>query len=128
MDKTNPIDHPRTYAALMEASDADGAHEVCDLCAKLEEENARLRENINAWMRLNCVLFVFARDREIKCLSPDKARDNQKQMIADGWKHTSTIDPARWIEALINHPEGLDEESNRLMDELQFGVSALPND
>ena len=90
---------------------------------KAEERNARMRENLNPWMQINSVLFVYARDREIKCLSADEARDNQKRMIADGWKHTSSIHPARWIEALINHPEGLDEESNRLMDELQFGVS-----
>jgi len=46
---TNPIDHPRTYAALMEASDADGAHEVCELCAKLEEENTRWKKAAEAW-------------------------------------------------------------------------------
>ena len=108
-------------------SDFDDSYIVIDAANKmreLERKNRQLQENLNVWMRINCVLFVFARDREIKCLSTDQARDNQKQMIAEGWKHTSTIDPARWIEALINHPEGLDEESTRLMDELQFGISA----
>lgn len=110
-----------------------------DKGVELEIENKTLRAQValdhrakglmlmESQRQIDCILFVYSRDREIKCLSADEARDNQKQMFADGWKHTSTIHPARWIEALINHPEGLDAESTRLMDELQFGVSALPN-
>ena len=110
-----------------------------DKGVELEIENKTLRAQValdhrakglmlmESQRQIDCILFVYSRDREIKCLSADEARDNQKQMFADGWKHTSTIHPARWIEALINHPEGLDAESTRLMDELQFGVSSLPN-
>ena len=108
---------------------------MAKIASELEIENKTLRAQaaldhrakglmlMESQRQIDCILFVYSRDREIKCLSADEARDNQKQMFADGWKHTSTIHPARWIEALINHPEGLDAESTRLMDELQFGVS-----
>ncbi len=46
---STPTDTPRTHEALMLASDADGALEVCALCAQLERENAaflkKAREN-----------------------------------------------------------------------------------
>ena len=80
MDKTNPIDHPRTYAALMEASDADGAHEVCELCAKLEEENAQLREAGDYLVK--CVKLAGAQPNSMADLMCQKWESAKSDCIA----------------------------------------------
>jgi hypothetical protein len=47
----NAEETPRTHAAIMLASDADGAKEVCQLCEELERENARLQAECYQWER-----------------------------------------------------------------------------
>ena len=46
------------------------------------------------------------------------SEERHNELISDGWIHTSTIDPAKWIEALMN---GTPDNSDAMMDELNFG-------
>lgn len=51
---------------------------------------------------LGRMLFVYALNGVIKCLSAEEIRQFESAMLDIGWKHTATIDPARWIEAMAN--------------------------
>lgn len=62
------------------------------------------------------LLFVYALNGVVKCFSADEIRPLESAMLDIGWKHTATIDPARWIEAMAN---GNGEPSD-MLDELQF--------
>lgn len=68
--------------------------------------------------RIDQILFIYALDGVIKCLSAEEIQE--EELLAAGWKHTATIDPARWIEAMANgHQEPsdmLDELQNRAAD------------
>lgn len=68
-------------------------------------------------------LFVWAKDGRIQCLSPDEVRGQEGKLKADGWYHTATLDPARWIEALANG----DADPSYMLDELQFNPNAAPS-
>ena len=65
---------------------------------------------------LATTLFVYAKDGRIHCLHTEEARSQTEALLATGWTHTATINPARWIEHLCN--DGGD--SCDMMDELQF--------
>jgi hypothetical protein len=65
---------------------------------------------------LGRMLFVYALNGVIKCLSAEEIRQFESAMLDVGWKHTATIDPARWIEAMAN---GKAKPSD-MLDELQF--------
>lgn len=52
--------------------------------------------------QLNRVLFIYARDAEVRCLNYDESIQCAAQMMRDGWKHTATIDAAKWIESMAN--------------------------
>ena len=65
-------------------------------------------------VKLNRMLFIYALDGVIKCLSADEIQETE--LIAAGWKHTATIDPALWIEAMANGKE----DPSDMLDELQF--------
>ena len=67
------------------------------------------------------LLFVYALNGVVKCFSADEIRPLESAMLDIGWKHTATIDPARWIEAMAN---GNNDPSD-MLDELQF---CPPND
>ena len=69
------------------------------------------------WIKLNRMLFIYALEGVIKCLSAEEIQE--AELLAAGWKHTATIDPARWIEAMAN---GHNEPSD-MLDEIQF----IPN-
>ena len=62
-------------------------------------------------------LFIYAKDGQVKCLSPEEAIRERRSLLRDGWTHTSTIDPARWIEALLS---GDATKASDMMDELQI--------
>lgn len=47
------------------------------------------------------ILFVYAMNGKVKCYSLDETEPTTK-LIEEGWKHTATIDPARWIESLAS--------------------------
>lgn len=62
------------------------------------------------------LLFVYARAGQIQCYSADEIRGKESSLLEYGWKHTATIDPARWIEAMANNGG----EPSDMLDELQF--------
>ena len=59
-------------------------------------------------------LFIYAKEGRIKCLTVDEA--HEEKLTSEGWMHTATIDPARWIEAMANG----DQDTSDMLDELQF--------
>lgn len=63
------------------------------------------------------MLFVWVKDGQIRCFSPDEIRSGEEAWKADGWRHTATIDPARWIEAMANG----NTDPSDMLDELQMG-------
>ena len=67
-------------------------------------------------IKLDRVLFIYALEGVIKCLSAEEIPESKSMMLAAGWKHTATIDPARWIEEMAN---GHNEPSD-MLDEIQF--------
>jgi len=61
-------------------------------------------------------LFVYAKQGKVQCLTGDQAKNGHMDMLENGWNHTATIDPARWIESLcMGHGDPID-----MIDELQF--------
>ena len=67
-------------------------------------------------IKLNRMLFIYAFNGKIKCLSVEEIPESQSMMLEAGWKHTATIDPARWIEAMANGHENPSD----MLDEIQF--------
>jgi hypothetical protein len=45
-------------------------------------------------------LFIYAKEGKIKCITVDEA--HEETLTSEGWTHTATINPARWIEAMAN--------------------------
>ena len=67
-------------------------------------------------IRLDRMLFIYALDKMIKCYSDQELLDVEARLLEEGWKHTATIDPARWIENIANG----NEDPSDMLDELQF--------
>lgn len=67
-------------------------------------------------MHINEILFIYAKDGKVKCHKADEIRGKEIQMALNGWVHTATINPAKWIEAMAN---GYREPSD-MLDEIQF--------
>jgi hypothetical protein len=59
-------------------------------------------------------LFIYAKEGKIKCLTVDEA--HEEKLTSEGWTHTATINPARWIEYMANG----DEDPSDMLDEIQF--------
>lgn len=59
-------------------------------------------------------IFIYAKEGKVKCLTPDEARG--EKLTSEGWTHTATIDPARWIEAMANGQR----DPSDMLDEIQF--------
>ena len=49
------------------------------------------------------IVYVYAKNKKIKVLPHDPALKEHKRMLAEGWKHTMTINPCAWIESLYNY-------------------------
>lgn len=62
------------------------------------------------------MLFIYAKEGLVKCYSAEEIRPIEIDLKQDGWHHTATIDPARWIEAMANGPE----DPSDILDEIQF--------
>ena len=63
------------------------------------------------------IVYVYAKDKKIKVLPHDTALKEHNKMLADGWKHTNTINPCAWIENLYYYsdtPEFMTEIVNNL--------------
>lgn len=67
-------------------------------------------------LRYERTLFVLSNAGRILCLSPDQGEE-MKALMASGWNHTATIDPALWIKALM---EAEPNRASDMMDELNF--------
>jgi hypothetical protein len=61
-------------------------------------------------------LFIYAKEGEIKCYTADEIRGKESQISMQGWAHTATINPARWIEAMANG----NQDPSDMLDEIQF--------
>ena len=72
------------------------------------------KENANQPMSIPQFLFIYAKEGRIKCLTVDEA--HEEKLTSDGWAHTATIKPARWIEAMANG----DQDPSDMLDEIQF--------
>lgn len=59
-------------------------------------------------------LFIYAKEGKIRCLTADEAHG--EKLTSEGWAHTATINPARWIEAMANG----DQDPSDMLDEIQF--------
>jgi hypothetical protein len=79
------------------------------------DSNKPREQYVNA-IKLDRLLFIYALNGVIKCYSDKELRGTEPMLEAAGWKHTATIDPARWIESMAN---GHDDPSD-MLDELQF--------
>jgi hypothetical protein len=57
-------------------------------------------------------LFIYAKEGKIKCLTVDEA--HEEKLTSEGWAHTATINPARWIEYMANG----DQDPSDMLDEI----------
>ena len=57
-------------------------------------------------------LFIYAKDGVIRCLTMQQSID-MRPLIEPHWKHTATIDPVMWIEALSN--KGIAQEAIEIL-------------
>jgi hypothetical protein len=67
--------------------------------------NIEQKSACNVSQNLNATVFVFE-----SVSKPYKTRavyinETNKYINNSKWKHTATIDPAKWIESLMNHSE-----------------------
>jgi len=63
--------------------------------------------------RILRTLFVYAKGVKVRCLSVNEALNEDPSK--DGWDHKATIDPARWIECLVNGDRGIPEMLEELI-------------
>jgi hypothetical protein len=59
-------------------------------------------------------LFIYAKEGKILCLTVDEAHG--EKLTSEGWAHTATINPARWIETMANG----NQDPSDMLDEIQF--------
>lgn len=64
-------------------------------------------------------LFVYSKSGKVKVLDPKDSKDEHEYLIADGWKHTATLDPVKFIEYLSN------SSANEILSTIK-GLKALP--
>jgi hypothetical protein len=74
------------------------------------------KEDANQSMKIITApyLFIYAKEGRVKCLTVDEA--HEEKLTSEGWTHTATIDPARWIEFIANGKR----DPSDMLDELQF--------
>jgi len=108
---------------MSDTPETDAVDAACHRRGLLTDRYSDMRDHAERMERGRVTtgkLFVFAKSGRIKCYSADELRPIQQEIEADGWVHTATIDPARWIEHMANG----DDDPSDLLDELQF----KPND
>lgn len=54
------------------------------------------------------VVFIYAKDKEIKVLSTEGAKRLNDELLKEGWKQTQTLDACVWIQYLHNDCEDVD--------------------
>ena len=65
--------------------------------------------------RASHMVFVYAKDGEIRVLHIERANGEKDKLVADGWKHTATLDAAMFIENLWN----VEAQNNAAVSELR---------
>jgi len=60
------------------------------------------------------LVFVYYRQtpKEIKVLNLDDAKNQNDNLLSNGWEHTATLDACKWIEYLFNQTEAEDIIAN----------------
>ena len=53
-------------------------------------------------MKTETFLFIYSDGTDKKVLDIDQAKTQHLQLISKGYKHTSTIDPQKWINYVAN--------------------------
>ena len=53
-------------------------------------------------MKEPIIVFIYGRDGKIKVLTHNEANESHKELIADGYIHSSTIDIRMFLEQLYN--------------------------
>jgi len=53
-------------------------------------------------------VFIYAKKKKIKALSLSESEKKHDSLIAEGWRHTQTLDACVWIEFLCNLCEDVD--------------------
>jgi len=64
----------------------------------------------------NRLVFVYANLTEYRVMNLDTELREGPVLRADGWTHSATLDPARWIEALL---KANGSEERKMIDELK---------
>lgn len=64
---------------------------------------------------------VYSKNGSITTLAASSDISCHEELIKEGWVHTATIAPDKWIEALMN---GTPDNANDMMDELCLGPVA----
>lgn len=59
-------------------------------------------------------VFVYCKENKLKVLDTEAAKEQGQQLLLDGWKHTATLDPCKWIEHLFNDAYDLEGELKEL--------------
>jgi hypothetical protein len=65
-------------------------------------------------MNIQQFLFIYAKEGKVKCLTINQAL--KEKLTSEGWAHTATINPAKWIQAMAN---GYQDPSD-MLNEIQF--------
>lgn len=46
--------------------------------------------------------FIYTKDSQVQCFDIDQAKQDGDKLIADGWKHVSTVNPIIILQILLN--------------------------
>jgi hypothetical protein len=63
-------------------------------------------------------IFVYSKDGVIKVLSNHntfRLYEEEKNLLSQGWKHTSTLDPCRFLEYLCNESQSIEVDVKALL-------------
>ena len=129
-NRVKASDTPETDAAIAEASDPDGALEVCDLCERLERERDEARAKIK---RQSERIFYLESATNHACETPlsvalrerDEWKEEANQMIA--FAHGATRDAGQAMKER-NEARAEVERLREALPFLQAVVSALESD
>ena len=55
------------------------------------------------------MIYVYAKDKKIKCVGQELAQIWHPHFIRDGYKHTTTMDVERFIEQLHNECDSVEQ-------------------
>lgn len=89
------------------------------ICGERDEARRESIQNLNGGikkMNHDSILFIYTKEGKVACFEAEEIRGKEIQMSMQGWTHTATINPARWIEAMANG----NTDPSDMLDELQM--------